>query len=466
MNTHRPLWRRLSTGIATIAILATFMVTLQPDERRVEASFEAPPKGSWGFCTTSDEVGCIEKLQLEDANGEMITYTSSATLESHNVELSVTCTAPGSTCEPPPPFTSQSCGTAGTSINALIGPPVLDENNQPVDQETYVDREFTLVLRTGSFNPVFSIGGLINKTSRIEDANGHTYSVTGKMQKTYGLSWSSVPMDPPNTYRERLDEFLRNSIADSQSVSAGVSVYPLANLYSTSISINGECVLVPLQDAFIDTNGMGVSHSLEPAPASSNIMSTISFQVAGPHFLPDSNGADDKFVPARVRMWLPKSYIQAAGFSDTSSFTSNDIRVRTRANENQSITLSTSPSGVMVDFGITHYSAPDPVAVIYKKIQSHESPSTPAVTTPIAPQLLSSKIGKKLSIKKITRFLGLKIKKDSRVVILQTKSSMKVCRVSKSTVVGLRAGNCRLSISITPTKGKKIIRRTVVEIHR
>ena len=424
------------------------------------------PKGDWDFCVTNTQVGCIEEFKFEDSNGSLTAYSSSADLTDDYIELTVGCFASGATCEPPPPFTTQSCGSAGTYIYINIGFSSLDENSQPLDSSIFINRQYSIKIRTGSFNPVFSMGGQINSTSRTTAGDLFTFELQGQIQKTYGVNTSSVDVSPPDTYRQRLNDFLQTSIADSVSIGSDVSVMPLGFLYSTSLALNGECVLVPLVDAFIDSNGGGWRTSMEPASAASNVMSKILFEVFAPHFLPESNGADDKFVPARLRMWLPTAYLQAAGFSDTSTFTTNDIQVSTRSNPRQSITLDKRTDGVMVDYGLIHYSAPDPVTVIYKKISPKES--VPIVSTPAPPTKpqLKMKVGKKLRVKKITSYLGVTIPKGAKVTATVNKSSTRVCALRGSEIRGIKSGKCRLSVAITPNKGKKITHRTVVHITR
>lgn len=427
---------------------------------RVQGAVSTPTVGDWTFCTSESQVGCIEHFSFEDGGGVMRSY---ATLnEAQNAGISVTarCYASGASdgapCVPP---ASMGCGSAGTNFQVSVNPTPFDENANPRDGSVFLDRRFVVRLRTGDFDPVFAMGGRIDATTRARLSSGlFTFEVEGRIQKSYSVSFSGVSMQPYETYRSRLSEFLGTSKATSVAYSAGVSVYPSSFLKSTSVDLNGLCVTMPFTDAFADANGMGFTTTWKPARPTDPLVSTIEMEVSGPHFLPDSNGNDDKFVPARIRFFLPDAFFTSAGYEDPSRFDASRMLITTRDGQKPVPTLTRKATGVLVDYGISHYSAPDPVLKLYR---SGVSPAVDAVsvTTTTAPaptttlptsagSALRLSKGKAYTSSRLASAAGLKRPTGATVSLKVVPSSVRYCRVVGASVRGLKAGRCRVTVNV------------------
>jgi|GEM_PF-5773167 len=99
------------------------------------------------------------------------------------------------------------------------------------------------------------------------------------------------------------------------------------------------------------------------------------------------------------------------------------------------------------DYALHHFSV----------VKETVAPATPPPATK-APLLVSKK---GVTGKQIASDLGLTIPKGSKVKLVVAKKSRNACAVKKKRVVSTKAGkNCRVTITITPKKGKAIKRTT------
>ena len=81
---------------------------------------------------------------------------------------------------------------------------------------------------------------------------------------------------------------------------------------------------------------------------------------------------------------------------------------------------------------------------------------TPVYTS--APEIKTSTVkrGKSISFSTIKRNSQIAIAKGAKVVLVVSPSSKKVCSVSGTTVKGLKAGKCSLSVKVTPKATAKV----------
>ena len=84
--------------------------------------------------------------------------------------------------------------------------------------------------------------------------------------------------------------------------------------------------------------------------------------------------------------------------------------------------------------------------------------TTPAVTTPAAntstTSLIRVKMSKAIAVKSIATFSGLSAPSTSKVSLKVLSSSTKYCKVSGTTLKGLKIGSCKVTVTVTPKKGK------------
>ncbi len=82
--------------------------------------------------------------------------------------------------------------------------------------------------------------------------------------------------------------------------------------------------------------------------------------------------------------------------------------------------------------------------------------TTPAVTTTVAPKTiaLTVKLSKAASAKWIAAFAKLKVLSTSKVGLKVASSYAKYCKVSGTTLRGIKTGTCKVTVTVTPKKGK------------
>ena len=433
-----------------------------------------PTVGDWPFCTADAQVGCIEHFSFEDAGGTMRTYAILPEAQNAGITVTARCYASGvsegAPCVPPK---SVGCGSAGTNFQFSLEPTPF-ENGQPRDKSAMNGRKFVIRLRTGSFDPVFSMGGRIESVKRTKLASGEfTLEVGGSIQAVYEVqTYPAVPIDPPDTYRTRLSDYLKTSKATSVSYRAAVSVFPSAFLQSTSLELGGLCISMPFTDAYADMNGNGTTLSWVPSKPTDAVASTIKLQIHGPHYLPESNGNDDKIVPARIRFFLPDAFFADAGYPDPSKFDAKSLQITAYGDQLSVPVLERRTDGILVDYGISHFSVPDPVVTILRYGKTLAEVPTAVTTTTTAPASFASvatttaaapakslKRGMRLTASSAAATAGLSHPAGSTIALKVSKGST-YCRVSATGLVALKAGTCNVTVTVT-TKVKKKTSRTV-----
>ena len=106
-----------------------------------------------------------------------------------------------------------------------------------------------------------------------------------------------------------------------------------------------------------------------------------------------------------------------------------------------------------------HYSKPN----IKVRLTSSMSSSSATVATPtvVMPQVSRTKSA---TAKSIATFAKLKVLSTSKVSLRVVASSAKYCKVYGSVVKGLKAGSCRITVSVTPQKGKATSKTVTLKV--
>lgn len=458
-----------------VAVLLLVGITVVTAGRSASGSSNTPTVGTWYFCTAADQVGCIEHFEFENQSGTLVPYAALHEAQNAGVTVTARCfasgVAEGAPCVPPP---SMGCGSAGTSFQFSVEP-TPTENGQPRDKSAMNGRRFVIRLRTGDFDPVFTMGGRIDALKRTRlDSGLFTLEVEGRIQAVHGVeTYSAVPMDPPSTYRTRLSAFLKTAKATSVSYWAYASVYPRAFLQSTSVDLGGQCINMPFVDAYADMNGNGTTLSWVPSRPTDAVASTIKLEIHGPHYLPESNGNDDRIVPARIRFFLPNAFFTDAGYPDTSKFDAASLRITAYGDQVSTPVLERRSDGIMVDYGISHFSAPDPVVTILRYGRSLADIPAPTVTTttstvaPVSTTPVASVVqytrsltkGKRLTVASAVAVARLARPSGSSVSLRVSRGGA-YCRASSAGITALRKGSCSVVVTVT-TKARKRTARTI-----
>ena len=89
--------------------------------------------------------------------------------------------------------------------------------------------------------------------------------------------------------------------------------------------------------------------------------------------------------------------------------------------------------------------------------------TTPTVTTPtVTTPTVTTK--KAVTAKSIATFAKLKVLSTSKLKLKVVASSSRFCRVSGTTLKGLKAGSCKVTVTVTPKKGKAISKTVTLKV--
>lgn len=197
------------------------------------------------------------------------------------------------------------------------------------------------------------------------------------------------------------------------------------------------------------------------APKAAGPEAKQTLTVAGPHFAPEglvTSGTLEggRFLyPAYYRKFVPYGVtvrtLKLAGVETTEaaiktflakkSLFRGTIQNDEGAAVEQTLTITARETGVLVDFNLSSFSAPNPTLYTSNPSRDRRTVSTGAAINP----LRTAKKGQRLSR---TALLGPST--ETRIVAAVSRSS-KVCKVSGSSIRMLKAGKCTLMVTITPT---------------
>ena len=92
--------------------------------------------------------------------------------------------------------------------------------------------------------------------------------------------------------------------------------------------------------------------------------------------------------------------------------------------------------------------------------------NAPAVAPLLVPALTSPKLtaSKSASAKSIATFAKLRVLSTSKVSIRVIASSAKYCKVSGTTLKGVKAGSCKVTVTVTPKKGKATSKTVILKV--
>jgi hypothetical protein len=90
----------------------------------------------------------------------------------------------------------------------------------------------------------------------------------------------------------------------------------------------------------------------------------------------------------------------------------------------------------------------------------------PAVAPLLVPALTSPKLtaSKSASAKSIATFAKLKVFSTSKLSLKVVPSSSKFCKVSGTTLKGLKAGSCKVTVTVIPRKGRATSKTVTLKV--
>lgn len=336
-------------------------------------------------------------------------------------------------------------------------------------------RPYAMKIRTGVFNPSFAWGTGISATATTGDDNsGYSFVLEGFIDDVYSVNFPRRLTDPPLAvdHQQQIRDFLASATAETLSHRSVVRIYPKSywripapNSRSSPGSIS-ECVDIPMYGLWAEANAQMFAYGYSWNGKTAQASVKFNFEARGPHFLP---GSTDAFVPARIRVFLPAAYLSSLGLT-VANFTESLLKVTTAQGEVKAPVIERRSNGVVVNFGISHYSAPDPTLEVFNPDWTSEASALTTTTSSsvasvvAAPtstsKTLNVKVKKTTSRSRVLAFAGLSPRRGETVRMQVLGSSTRVCRVQGAAVRGLKRGTCRLKISLQKS-GKTRTSKTV-----
>lgn len=439
-----------------------------------------PGVGTWDFCATESAIGCIESFKTTDDNNQPITITSqNEQLPFQGMSFDFNCSSFStnqSQCDskantPRDPRPVSACGF--TEPAKLTG---------HASWTGRAGRGFQMTIRTGDFDPVFSFGNGITGTSRIDNSNG-----------TYKFVWSGIFDDiktsnipssltnPPlaANHQQLMKDFFATATADSAILNSTIYVLPAAYLRVSlpSEKVNGswvqECRDLPMKGLWVEANAQMFSYSVGFNGKSKQAASKFSFEASSPHFLPGGT----ELNPARFNMFIPDSYVASIGYS-TETFNLSALKLTVADNQVAKPALTRRTGGFGLDFGIAHYSTPNPELEILNANWTETEISLPTATTstssptiPIGVAVpstkafgLTTKAKKTISGTTLAKSVGLAIPKKANISLTISSKYAKTCRTAGTSIRTLAKGTCVVKVSVTTATKKRTSKSLTITV--
>ena len=196
---------------------------------------------------------------------------------------------------------------------------------------------------------------------------------------------------------------------------------------------------------FVTTNATGYAAG---PPSFSSSDGSFSYTVASPHY--DEKGAviqgTYNFV---VRSDTARCIygIDEGTMSATVSITSTD---GTDQASSAKVSVTDDGQWLKVSASGFHYSSPVIKTTLTSSVPRKVVTTAPS-TTRTAPSLTTKKSA---TASAVAKYAGLTVASGSKVTLKVAASSAKVCRVTGTSVKGLKKGSCRVTVTVRPKKGK------------
>ena len=207
-----------------------------------------------------------------------------------------------------------------------------------------------------------------------------------------------------------------------------------------------------LRGTFITTNGMSQSWDFKE--------DTFRVTAVSPHFLTDGVTV----TPGYVKVFLPSAYaLGMQGYASLSEITADDIALTVSSKEAKAA-VTVMEGGILVDTGVTHFSAPDPTIRLKKK--SETSTGVPTTTTlgsvvtttttttpiPVATTVAARPILKRGASKALSAIYRAKAAQKARW------AASGACSIKGAKLVAkTKAGTCTVTVRVLNAKKKYVV---------
>lgn len=409
----------------------------------------------------------MEQVKLEGTAGNWDTFESTEKMNEQKIGVTMMCSPDmramsvfAGQCNPGLTSTF-SCVTSGKGVCKRE----IEFDEPCISEEIYLQvgvsaserpgKKFELSVRVGAFDPSYVTGNGMTSYSGVESADGtFTLKLAGFVDTTLitnmpaGMSGDGA--------REQVEKFLSTAEATSAVVGSRITVYPAQKLKYRDPADLTKCRVMPIRGMWADSNGGQYSAgSLVIPDSKSGVIASMKYISRGPHYgLPDANGVRGLNL-ARFKVFIPNAMITAAGYADASEFPDSAVSVKTADGQTPSPTRTTESNGLVFDLGITHFSAPDPTVDISSR-QVAVTTTTVAVTattTTAAANMPPIARGRSLTSSRLATLAGLARPSGSKVTVKVSAAGARYCRVVGTSVKGLKAGTCKVTVTVKPVRG-------------
>ncbi|MEY3587512.1 MAG: hypothetical protein RJA47_108 [Actinomycetota bacterium] len=412
--------------------LLVALVLLAPVVASIESRTARAVSSSWPSCTSASQVECVESLSYTTAAGTF-TVADPGTPTMNQPYVNVVGASP-----------SNPSSTVGFSVLSPASTSLAPNVTTGLEEGTY-----SFVIRLGTYDPTQT--GLM----------GEPVSITNSQQAdgTFKLSVTAKPKPRVMAMSQASYESCKASGWTCQGEMAtvrNISGFVFQNVIPENRPL--------FRGMWIATNASDIGF-----PVVSVLERKVSAKIAGPHTVPDGfptagltmeNGKGVN--PAFYKFYMPYTVMEAmlsmAPAQIKSSITPEMVKAtitEAASQKDQPVTLVTSDTGMTVDLGITHFSAPNPEVTFYTPAQIAAQKSTPTTSSSVTSKKFA--VGKKyLPGDMVTVPSGYRATKT-----VVSSASRSVCAVSGSRILVKKKGSCSFTVTATKGSARKTIRGKV-----
>jgi len=227
---------------------------------------------------------------------------------------------------------------------------------------------------------------------------------------------------------------------------AGATVSASANMYD--ISLSGPC---PTATPTFSGNDGGVKRQASDT-------TTLTVQMVGPHF--KLNGST--LNTGSLEVFIPKETITACfggtatdlaaslGMTRTEAGVTADV-LKTSEAPTTGLQYATTVTGDALKISVTAVSFSGPTYNLL--LRKATVPATSNLTVLVAPVM---KVNKATTAKSIATYLKMTVASGSKLSLKVAATSAKYCKVVGTSVKGVKMGSCKVTVTVTPQKGKAV----------
>jgi len=474
-----------------LLILLTMVVATQESSQRVRA-LSTPNIGmNWPDCTTITEEFCIEKMEFTAAGSSTAQIIADAV----------------------PPIGSSAAQHPNTSVhfsfnglnNSLYGKSGLGaltfELSDPSFENSFSggtktkkgvpDGKYQIVVRTGDFKPhsmTFKGKPVGNSPFTVAQGSDGNYTLTiSATSEPFVTIMDSTKWGPCNIVK--WDLTCEADTAFFRRLSGIITFIPPTFQDVEEVRAPGMPSVSP---SLRISQGLWIASNtivLDAKPEMNLRTKSLGLPAYGPHYVPidfpaaglTAEGA--RYLnPAYFSAFIPNellAFVNDFQIPELAEKVPNQIRATIENSSGQVVThgheTTMTGAGALVKVLISHYSAPNP-KIYFGGSSGAESTTTTSTTTTVlttstiaaTPTVAMPKLTmkKSASARSIASYAKLKVLSTSKVSLKVVQSTAKNCRVSGTSIKGLKAGSCKVTVTVTPKKGRSTSKTVTLKVSK